>query len=80
MSREKKTRQKIPITPVTFGPKHHFFGYYDKSPWDKSSKYMLAMEADFIDRLPKGNEAATVGIIDIRNKKFKALSKTGAWN
>lgn len=81
MSKERMNKQeKNSVSPVTFGPKHHFFGYYDKSPWNRSGKFMLAMETDFIDHLPKKNETATIGIIDLRNKKFRALSKTRAWN
>ena len=45
-----------PARPVTQGPKHHFFGYYDKSPWNASGKYLLANEADFNDRAPAADD------------------------
>ncbi len=71
----------ISVQPATFGPKHHFFGYYDKSPWDISGRYMLGLETDFIDRLPDSNDKATIGLIDLKkNNKFKKLGETKAWN
>ena len=27
--------------------KHHFFGYYDKCPWSKDGRFLLALETDF---------------------------------
>ncbi|MCI0704264.1 MAG: twin-arginine translocation signal domain-containing protein [Planctomycetia bacterium] len=58
---------------------HHFFGYYDKSPWDKSGRYLLANEIDFVDRQPKPDEELTVGMIDLKEDKFIPLGKTTAW-
>ncbi|MBI4578498.1 MAG: hypothetical protein HY718_02280, partial [Planctomycetes bacterium] len=51
---------------VTRGPKHHFFGYYDKYPWDTTGRYLLAMEVDFIGRDPKAGEPLTVGLVDLK--------------
>jgi hypothetical protein len=66
---------------VTRGPKHHFFGYYDKSPWDTSGRYLLALEAPFADRAPEAEEAATVGLIDMEEGcAFTPLASTRAWN
>ncbi len=61
--------------------KHHFFGYYDKCPWSKDGRFLLALETDLIDRLPNENDVALVGIIDLKgDKKFKKLTETRAWN
>jgi len=66
---------------VTAGPKYHFFGYYGITPWDSTGRYILCLETDFQDRMPKKDEAATVGIVDMeRNREFIPLSKTLAWN
>jgi len=66
---------------VTAGPRHHFFGYYDKSPWDKSSRYLLGLETIFIDRPPTPNDIATIGIIDLSdNSRWLPLAETQAWN
>ncbi|MCD6465907.1 hypothetical protein J7L27_06040, partial [Candidatus Bathyarchaeota archaeon] len=54
------------VQAVTRGPKHHFFGYYDKSPWDSTGRYMLALEVEFMDRAPTPNDAATIGLIDLK--------------
>ena len=32
---------------VTAGPRHHYFGYYDKFPWDRTGRFLLGMEVDF---------------------------------
>jgi hypothetical protein len=74
------TPVKLPARAVTKGPKHHFFGYYDKTPWDKTGRYMLVNEIDFVDRQPKPGEELTVGMVDLKDgDRFKELAKTPAW-
>lgn len=42
---------------------------------------MLALEVDFIDRLPKSDDAAVIGLIDLNNNyEFKPIAETRAWN
>ena len=66
---------------VTRGPRHHFFGYYDKCPWDISERYMLALEVDFMERPPGPEDCVTVGLIDLTNKnKWEPIGRTNAWN
>jgi len=75
----KKIHQIEPI-PVTEGPKHHFFGYYDKEQWDITNRYLLTHETDFIDRAPVSGDNVTIGMIDTEeNCKFIPVSKTKAW-
>ncbi len=70
-----------PVRAVTRGPKHHFFAYYDKCPWDTTGRYMLAMEIDFHGRQPRLGEALTVGMIDLaEGNKYLPLDTTLAWN
>lgn len=70
-----------PARPVTRGPKSHFFGYYDKCPWDRSGRYLLAMEIDFFERQPKEGEALTIGMVDLAtDNHYIPLDKTLAWN
>jgi len=38
-----------PVCSLTRGPRRHFFGYYDKCPWDSTGRYALALETDFAD-------------------------------
>lgn len=71
----------VPAKAVTTGPKHHFFGYYDKCPWDATGRYLLAMESDFADRQPKPGEELTVGMVDLKDgDKYVPLDKTAAWS
>ena len=55
----------FPVRAVTHGPKHHFFGYYDKTCWDGSGRSVLCLEVDFIDRPPTAADSATVGVVDL---------------
>nr|CAA9252441.1 FIG00581508: hypothetical protein [uncultured Armatimonadetes bacterium] len=70
------------IRPVTSGPRFHFFGYYDKSPWDPSGRYLLALETGFMDRRPGPDDEAVVGLVDLHagDGAFVPLASTRAWN
>lgn len=69
-----------PACAVTRGPRSHFFGYYDKCPWDKTGRYLLGMEIGFNDRQPKKGEPLTVGMVDLKNgNKYIPLDETLAW-
>jgi hypothetical protein len=66
---------------VTQGPRFHFFGYYDKSPWDVSGRYLLAQETGFMDRRPGPEDVADIGIIDLaEGNRWKKLDETRSWN
>lgn len=66
---------------VTKGPRHHFFGYYDKFPWNSTGRYIVVLEIDFIDRPNEPEDSATVGLVDLHeNNKWIPLAKTRAWN
>ncbi len=70
-----------PARPVTQGPRFHFFGYYDKSPWDTSGRFLLAQETDFMDRRPCPGDVADVGIVDLAGEnQWRKLDETDAWN
>ena len=60
--------------------KEYFFGYYDKSPWDASGRYMLSMRANntWSDVSPR--EIAEIVIIDTQDGSFKKIAETRAWN
>lgn len=61
--------------------KEYFFGYYDKSPWDASGRYMLCMQADdtWSDVSPK--RAAKIILIDTeQGNKTKCIAETRTWN
>ena len=48
-----------PTRVITRGPKHHWFGYYDKLQFDPTSRYVLGMEVDFQHRSPTGKDVIT---------------------
>lgn len=65
---------------VTSGPKQHFFGYYDKFPWNASGRYLLAHEVAFADRPPTADDTAVLGIVDLHaSNRFEPLTETRAW-
>ena len=75
------TRHFVDAVAITRGPRHHFFGYYDKCCWDAGGRWILGMETDFMDHPPTAEEAATIGLIDTANgNAWKPLAETRAWN
>lgn len=71
---------KFKVSRLTNGPKHHFFGYYGMSPWNKSESKLVCLESGFHDRLPKSGETANIGLVNQKSGEFKAITKTSAWN
>lgn len=68
------------VTPLDDGYEY-FFGYYDKSPWDASERYMLALRAKSTTTSVAPKEKAEVVLIDRKNNNIiKKLSETKAWN
>ncbi len=65
---------------ATKGPKHHFFGYYDKSPLDRTCRKLLCLRTDFNDRIPDENDVAEIGYWDIQKGTYHALADTKAFN
>ncbi|HHV97943.1 MAG TPA: hypothetical protein GXX37_16035 [Clostridiaceae bacterium] len=75
-----KIIKSIEPIQITRGPKHHFFGYYDKHQWDETDRYILSNEVDFIDRSPGGDDQIILGMIDTqRDYEFIPLSSSKAW-
>lgn len=71
----------LPAKAVTKGPNHHWFGYYDKCPWDRTGSYILAMESDFADRQPTDHDRITLGYVDsLNDNRFVPFDTTLAWS
>ena len=70
----------VRIRRATHGPKHHFFGYYGITPWNRSERYLVCLESEFQDRLPGPNEPAAIGLIDAQGGSFRKVAQTTAWN
>lgn len=68
------------MRPITSGPKHHWFGYYDKLQFDPSSRYVLGMEVDFEHRSPNAQDVIGIGMIDLADgDRWIDLGETKAW-
>jgi hypothetical protein len=70
-----------PTRRVGHGPKHHFFGYYNKTNWDRTGRYLLANEVDMMDAPLRPELVATVGYFDLQDDmRFRVVGETRAWN
>ena len=70
----------LPVRAVTRPPHHHFFGYYDKSPWDAGRGRLLGLETTCMDRGPTGRDPAVIGVIDVaRDYAWEPVAETRAW-
>lgn len=59
----------------------YFFGYYDKSPWDRTDRYMLCLRAKDAHSSVAPNEAADIVIFDTKdNNSYRVIGKTNSWN
>ncbi len=78
------SKVNLEIKQLTFGEKHHFFGYIGQCrtiPWNESGQYILGLEIDRIDRMPEPEEGAKIFIVDTQNdNKIIYLDETNAWN
>ncbi|MCG9132408.1 hypothetical protein J5I95_12065 [Candidatus Poribacteria bacterium] len=68
------------VQRLSFGTKHHFFGYYGINPWDRTSRYHLALETDFHTHRPLPEDVASVGLVDRDTHQFTPYAKTSAFN
>lgn len=79
---DKKSHEGNIIRVSPDDPNHeYFFGYYDKSPWDASGRYMLCMQADNTWRKPDPIGEADILLIDTQNNNHcKKIATTHTWN
>lgn len=69
------------VEPLTHGPEHHFFGYYDKTPWNRRGDLVLTHSIGFGDRAPGSSDPATIAVVDLAdNKRVRPIAQTLAWN
>ena len=77
-----KTRSEGNITRVSPDDGYeYFYGYYDKSPWDASDRYMICMRVEQAYKSVAPKEPGTVCLIDTAdNNKIIEIGITHSWN
>ncbi len=66
---------------ITSGPRHHWFGYYDKLQFDPTGRYVLGMEVPFEHRSPTADDVIEIGMVDLQdNNRWIHLGQSSAWN
>lgn len=61
--------------------REYFFGYYDKSPWNITGRYMLCMRANNTWSIPDHTDSADIIIIDLQNNNnVRCVATTHTWN
>ena len=69
-----------PVRVITRGPKHHWFGYYDKLQFDPTNRFVLGMQVDFEHRSPKPDDVIKIGMVDLEeNDRWIELGESKAW-
>lgn len=73
--------QVCPTRMVGNGSPHHFFGYYNKSTWDRSGRYLLSNRVPMMTADLTGKEVAEVGYFDTHDSdRFIKIGTTTTWN
>ncbi len=63
------------------GDKHHFFGYYNKTAWDRDNRRVLALQVPMMDARLHPELQAEVGYFDTQDgDTFHVVDTTTAWN
>ena len=79
--RARTVRRICPIRRPGGGEQHHFFGYYNKSAWDRTGRYLLGNEVAMMDAPLTPDLQANVGYFDLKDGElFHAIDTTTAWN
>ena len=71
----------VPCRRLGDGRQHHFFGYYNKSNWDRSNRLIAGQRTPAMDQYLTPDAKATIGYFDtLDGDRFHAVGETGAWN
>lgn len=69
-----------PYRVITRGPRHHWFGYYDKLEFDPTGRYILGMQVDFEHRAPRPDDVIQIGMVDLQDgDRWIELGQSTAW-
>jgi hypothetical protein len=69
-----------PVRAITRGPKHHWFGYYDKLEFDPTGRYVLGMAVGFEGRSPTDDDVVEIGMVDLQDgDRWIPLGESRSW-
>ena len=75
-----ESSKAAPTRAITQGPKHHWFGYYDKLQFDPTNRYVLGMEVEFEHRSPTADDVIKIGMVDLADgDRWIELGESRAW-
>lgn len=67
------------ITPMD--DYEYFFGYYDKSPWNITNRYLLCLRVKDAHSVPDNDDEAEIILIDTaKNNEIQVIANTHTWN
>lgn len=70
-----------PVRRIGRGGGHHFFGYYNKTPWDAGGRLLLANRAAAMTGDIAPESTVEVGYFDLADvDRFRVCDRTAAWN
>ena len=73
-------RGLLPVLTIAPSQQPQFFGYYDKSPWDATDRFLVFLRVPFEDRMPSLGDYAEVCLVDTENSATAVvLARTQAW-
>ena len=80
-SRFSELTGRFPCRRVGSDPGHHFFGYYNKTNWDCSGRFLLAQRTGEATFRLTPESVAEIGVFDLeQGDRFTVLDETRAWN
>ena len=81
MKNTKILKDPCPCRRLGSGASHHFFGYYNKTVWDRTGRYLLANQVPVMDAPLTPELVSEVGFFDLHdNDRYHSLDQTTAWN
>lgn len=59
----------------------YFFGYYDKSPWDATERYILSLRVKDATKMVAPEDPAEIVLFDtLNNNSYEVIAETNTWN
>ena len=69
------------LTKLTYQDKESFFGYYDKSPINKTNEYIIFQTSNIsTKKMPDANVAVDLILYDVKNNSYEVIDKSYAYN